>query len=98
MMGIITLLFSVGRDEEGVVLPVWHGEALARLYTQRGHLAEQVTEREWKIYVFIHGNTPRMELQPKTIELFRRKAAASCNLAPGLMQTHVLKMGKHKGR
>lgn len=98
VVGIKTLLFGVGRDEEGVVLPVRQGEALARLYTQRSHLAKQVTERERKICVFIHGNTPEMQLQPKSTELFRRKAAASCNLAPGLMQIHVLKIGEHKGR
>ena len=72
----------------GVGVPVRQGEPLSWLYTQRGHLAKQVIKRERKFFVFIHGKTPEMEMHPQTGKLFKRKAAASSNLASRLMQTH----------
>ena len=72
----------------GVGVPVRQGEPLSWLYTQRGHLTKQVIKRERKFFVFIHGKTPEMEMHPQTGKLFKRKAAASSNLASRLMQTH----------
>lgn len=79
-------------------MPVRHGEPLSRLCTQRGHLAKQVTKRERKIFTVIPGNTPEMELHPQTGKLFKRKAAASSNLASHLIQAHTsTQPGKRKG-
>lgn len=89
LVGSRTLAFSVSRDEMGVGVPVRQGEPLSWLYTQCGHLAKQVTKRERKIFVFIHGNTLETEMQPQTGQLFKTKAAASSNLASHLMQARM---------